>query len=350
MTGGRPQYGESVTTQWRRRLPPEVITRGVDGHLLAFDTRNQPGWVPLAPSYAVEPWRSLRELSHDRTHESRADARRPDPDPSRGPPVGTHDRPRALTGPAVDHTVKRPMSPLDPERTGEGGRGVGPESPHRRRFDRAGRRPRRDLVRDPTGCRVQPGPAVIRPGPTGPSLPVVVDAEAVDHPDHLGNVPSGVGTRCETGGVARPQRGRSARLQQTADGRLDLSDRRSSVGRRRARAATRWRRPTGRSVSARPSSRWRSRSWSTTRSIGSPVGADRPGQVAEVEAEIAGPLAPLGHRWSTVTRRSLSGRSAWNAATVEPRPDPAVTRADGRTRPWRPPAWRRAGTVRGRRR
>ena len=61
VTGGRPHRGESVTTQWRRRLPPDVITRGVAGHLLAFDERNQPGWVPLAPSYATEPWRTLRE-------------------------------------------------------------------------------------------------------------------------------------------------------------------------------------------------------------------------------------------------------------------------------------------------
>ncbi len=66
LTGGRPHRGESVTTQWRRRLPPDVITRGVAGHLLAFDERNQPGWVPLAPSYATEPWRTLRDLGHDR--------------------------------------------------------------------------------------------------------------------------------------------------------------------------------------------------------------------------------------------------------------------------------------------
>ncbi len=65
LTGGRPHRGESVTTQWRRRLPPDVITRGVAGHLLAFDERNRPGWVPLAPSYATEPWRTLRDLGHD---------------------------------------------------------------------------------------------------------------------------------------------------------------------------------------------------------------------------------------------------------------------------------------------
>jgi type IV secretory pathway TraG/TraD family ATPase VirD4 len=65
VTGGRPHHGESVSTQWRRRLPADVITRGVPGHLLAFDDRNQPGWVPLAPSYRAEPWRTLRGLSRE---------------------------------------------------------------------------------------------------------------------------------------------------------------------------------------------------------------------------------------------------------------------------------------------
>jgi type IV secretory pathway TraG/TraD family ATPase VirD4 len=59
MTGGRVQRGESATTQWRRRLPPDVITRGTPGHALAFDERNQAGWVPLAPAHLVEPWRTL---------------------------------------------------------------------------------------------------------------------------------------------------------------------------------------------------------------------------------------------------------------------------------------------------
>ncbi len=61
-SGGRPQFGENVSTQWRRRLPADVIARGSSGHALAFDERNRPGWVPLAPSHAVEPWRSLRNL------------------------------------------------------------------------------------------------------------------------------------------------------------------------------------------------------------------------------------------------------------------------------------------------
>jgi type IV secretion system protein VirD4 len=66
ITGGRPQYGESVSTQWRRRLPVDVIAQGMPGHALAFDERNRPTWVPLAPSHLVEPWRSLRGSSHER--------------------------------------------------------------------------------------------------------------------------------------------------------------------------------------------------------------------------------------------------------------------------------------------
>ena len=59
ITGGRPQHGESVSTQWRRRLPVDVLSRGATGHALAFDERNRPAWIPLAPFYACEPWRTL---------------------------------------------------------------------------------------------------------------------------------------------------------------------------------------------------------------------------------------------------------------------------------------------------
>ena len=36
-----------------------MITRGAAGHALAFDERNRPAWIPLAPFYAREPWRTL---------------------------------------------------------------------------------------------------------------------------------------------------------------------------------------------------------------------------------------------------------------------------------------------------
>jgi type IV secretory pathway TraG/TraD family ATPase VirD4 len=59
LSGGRPQVGEQLATQWRRRLAPDQITRGVVGGALTFDHRNQPSWVPLAPAHLVEPWKSL---------------------------------------------------------------------------------------------------------------------------------------------------------------------------------------------------------------------------------------------------------------------------------------------------
>jgi len=59
LTGGRPQHGEQWSTQWRPRLSPDRITRGVAGGALAFDRRNQPTWVPLAPAHTTEPWRFL---------------------------------------------------------------------------------------------------------------------------------------------------------------------------------------------------------------------------------------------------------------------------------------------------
>jgi type IV secretory pathway TraG/TraD family ATPase VirD4 len=59
VSGGRPQIGEQLATQWRRRLAPDQITRGIVGGALTFDHRNQPSWVPLAAAHATEPWRSL---------------------------------------------------------------------------------------------------------------------------------------------------------------------------------------------------------------------------------------------------------------------------------------------------
>jgi type IV secretion system protein VirD4 len=72
LSGGRPQRGESLTTQWRRRLPVDVITRGSTGHALAFDERNRPAWFPLAPSHSCEPWRTLRHLRAVDVHRARA--------------------------------------------------------------------------------------------------------------------------------------------------------------------------------------------------------------------------------------------------------------------------------------
>jgi type IV secretory pathway TraG/TraD family ATPase VirD4 len=69
ISGGRPQHGASVSTQWRRRLPVDVIARGTPHHALAFDERNQASWVRLAPSHLAEPWRSLRSLPRGQAHD-----------------------------------------------------------------------------------------------------------------------------------------------------------------------------------------------------------------------------------------------------------------------------------------
>ncbi|HEV3265903.1 MAG TPA: type IV secretory system conjugative DNA transfer family protein [Acidimicrobiales bacterium] len=61
VTGGRHHVGESATTQWRRRLPPDLIARGSPGLALSFDDRNRPSWVRLAPAHGVEPWKTLTE-------------------------------------------------------------------------------------------------------------------------------------------------------------------------------------------------------------------------------------------------------------------------------------------------
>jgi hypothetical protein len=63
VTGGRPHLGESATTQRRPRLPADAIARGVAGHVLVFDRRNQPDWIPTAASPLAEPWRTLRSWS-----------------------------------------------------------------------------------------------------------------------------------------------------------------------------------------------------------------------------------------------------------------------------------------------
>lgn len=59
VTGGAVRHTVTSSTVRRRRLPPDVIARGVPGHALAFDDRNQVGWVPLAPSHGTELWRTI---------------------------------------------------------------------------------------------------------------------------------------------------------------------------------------------------------------------------------------------------------------------------------------------------
>ena len=86
VSGGRSQFGSSVTTQWRRRLPVDVIARGTPGYALALDERNRAAWIPLAPSHSTEPWRTLRglELGREVRHHAPALSREVDAGPGFG--------------------------------------------------------------------------------------------------------------------------------------------------------------------------------------------------------------------------------------------------------------------------
>jgi len=68
LMGGRSQVGEQMSTLWRRRLPPDHITRGMPGAALAFDHRNQPNWIPLAPAHSSDPWKTLLTNGRHLTH------------------------------------------------------------------------------------------------------------------------------------------------------------------------------------------------------------------------------------------------------------------------------------------
>ncbi len=70
-TGGRPHVGESATTQWRRRLPADLIARGSPGLALSFDDRNRPSWIRLAPAHSVEPWKTLSDAGRARRRQPR---------------------------------------------------------------------------------------------------------------------------------------------------------------------------------------------------------------------------------------------------------------------------------------
>jgi type IV secretory pathway TraG/TraD family ATPase VirD4 len=56
---GRLLRSVSTSTVLRRRLPPDVIARGVPGTALALDGRRRMGWVRLTPAHRDAPWREL---------------------------------------------------------------------------------------------------------------------------------------------------------------------------------------------------------------------------------------------------------------------------------------------------
>lgn len=55
-SGGR-QVSASDATVLRRRLPLDVVARGMDGWALCVDARNRFGWVRLTPAHEWWPWR-----------------------------------------------------------------------------------------------------------------------------------------------------------------------------------------------------------------------------------------------------------------------------------------------------
>lgn len=81
--GGR-QVSTNDSVVLRRRLPVDVIARGVDGCALTVDARNRMGWVRLTPAHASWPWCEARGLdrSRDRWPPPSAAAGRAWPPPS----------------------------------------------------------------------------------------------------------------------------------------------------------------------------------------------------------------------------------------------------------------------------
>ena len=64
--GAGPQLSTTDSVALRRRLPADVIGRGVQGWALAVDTRNHMGWVRLTPAHSSSPWRDVLDPGHRR--------------------------------------------------------------------------------------------------------------------------------------------------------------------------------------------------------------------------------------------------------------------------------------------
>jgi type IV secretory pathway TraG/TraD family ATPase VirD4 len=56
---GRVRPSATVATVRRRRLPVDVIARGIPGAAIAVDARNRVGWVGLTPAHTTSPWREM---------------------------------------------------------------------------------------------------------------------------------------------------------------------------------------------------------------------------------------------------------------------------------------------------
>lgn len=63
--GGGRQVSASDATVLRRRLPVDVVARGMDGWALCVDARNRLGWVRLTPAHESWPWRDGARATHE---------------------------------------------------------------------------------------------------------------------------------------------------------------------------------------------------------------------------------------------------------------------------------------------
>jgi type IV secretory pathway TraG/TraD family ATPase VirD4 len=83
---GRVHPSTSVTGVLRRRLPVDVLARGLPGAALALDARNRAGWVTLTPAHRSSPWREL--VAQGRQPRPRTDQSRPVVEHHRTPTPG----------------------------------------------------------------------------------------------------------------------------------------------------------------------------------------------------------------------------------------------------------------------
>lgn len=72
-----PQYSSTDSAVLRRRLPLDVVARGVPGWALTLDARNRVGWVRLTPSHRSALWEGLAAPgARTRAHRARGPAGR----------------------------------------------------------------------------------------------------------------------------------------------------------------------------------------------------------------------------------------------------------------------------------
>jgi type IV secretory pathway TraG/TraD family ATPase VirD4 len=66
VTGGVTRTTVTRATVTVPRLPVDTLAHGRPGHAVAFDHRNVPGWVHLAPAHSHGPWRDIVDAGRGR--------------------------------------------------------------------------------------------------------------------------------------------------------------------------------------------------------------------------------------------------------------------------------------------